>query len=50
MAFSSAGELYPKYNVELELVAALALIDIPMTRGNGIELDLHLILTHNIGI
>ena len=46
MAFSFDSELYSKHNVELEL----ALIDIPVTRENGIELDLHLILTHNIGI
>ena len=50
MAFSFSGEFYPKYNVELELAASLALIDIPVTQGNGLELDLHLILTHNIGI
>ena len=46
MAFSFAGELYSKYNVE----SKLALIDISLTQGNGIELEPHLILTHNIGI
>ena len=46
MAFSFDSELYSKHNVE----SKLALNYFSLTQGNGIELDLHMILTHNIGI